>query len=134
MARAPGRPSKTSTIGLRYPLQFARKIQLLAKARRQNVSDYVWGMIEDRIGSDARRVARQLRAQALEAKKHAERDDTGEDLIYIGLEYSWRVAQTIRVVALGMGMKVPDYIRDIIEDKVEMDAQTLGKILQGEEE
>ena len=43
MARAPGRPSKTSTIGLRYPLQFARKIQLVAKARRQNVSDYVVG-------------------------------------------------------------------------------------------
>lgn len=134
MARAPGRPPKTSTIGIRYPYTLARKIQLVAKARGQNVSDYVWGITEDQVARDARRVARHLRAQTLEARRHTRRDDTGEDMIYIGLEYSWRVAQTIRVVAMGLGMRVPDYIRDVIEEQVEADSQTLARILQGDGE
>ena len=131
MARAPGRPPKTSTIGLRYPYQFARNIQLVAKSKQKSSSDYVLGMIEDRVRSDALRVGRQLRAQALEARRHTPPDDTGKDMMYIGLEYPWRMAQTIRVVALAFGMKVPDYIRDIIEDKVEEDAQSLARELQG---
>ena len=103
----------------------------MAKARRQNVSDYVWGMIEGQGWKRCTQGGPAAAGSGARGQKHAERDDTGEDLIYIGLEYSWRVAQTIRVVALGMGMKVPDYIRDIIEGKVEKDAQTLGKILSG---
>ena len=129
-----GRPARISTIGLRYPFPLAQKIRVVAKARSQSVSDYVWGIIEDKVKSDARKVASALRTQTLAARKQAVRDESDADLVYIGLQYPWQRAQVIRVVAVGIDIKVPDYIRDLIEDQVELDAKNLGNQLQGEDE
>ena len=127
-----GRPPRRSTIALRYPRRLARDVQLIARSKSLSVSDYVHTLIQDQVRQHSAELGRDLANQIVRSRRlpRWEQQVGDDDQVYIELNYPWRFAQLIRVLAMASDFRVGDYIRAMIEEPVKRDAADLARDLQ----